>query len=196
VLMNGVANLETPANPQTMPHPGWVGRILFRQAAALFTRKDHGPSSGVARRGRLALMSAAWRFARGTGRVPALHKAMPETTFERLEVPRGPLAPAAEEVLERYYTIKISSLQFCGAAQFRMPFWDGFELLAVTLPIILWVGRMFHELAPEAALIRALTIVDDHFGFNPMLGTFRQRMSFQILARTGQLSRLIAWYAQ
>jgi lysine-N-methylase len=38
--------------------------------------------------------------------------------------------------------------------------------------------------------------VDDHFGFNPVLGTLRQRMSFRILGGTGQLTRLIAWYGR
>ena len=181
-MMVGVANVETPANPRALPCPGWVGRVLFRQAAALFTRKDHGPSRGVARHGRLALLHAAWRFARGSGPVPRLHQSLPETTFELLEMARGPLPAATEEVLERYYTVKVYSLQFCGPAQFGMPFWDGFELLALTLPILLWVARMFRELPAPEAITKALTIVDDHFGFNPMLGTFRQRMSFGILA--------------
>jgi lysine-N-methylase len=195
VMMRGVADVETPTNPRTLPVPGWVGRVLFRQSAALFTRKDHGPNSGVARSGRTALFWAAWRFARGTGVVPRLHRSLPEVTFTELEIPRGPLPVAAEEVLERYYTVKLSSLQFCGPTQFGMGFWEGFELLALTLPILLWVARMFRNLEPEAAVAKAMTIVDDHFGFNPLLGSMRQRYCFWILASSGELSRLIAWYA-
>jgi lysine-N-methylase len=196
VLMRGVADLETPADPKLLPAPGWIGRVLFRQAAALFTRKDHGPNCGVARRGRLSLLAAAWRIVRGKGEVPRLHGALPKITFAELEKSPGPVPVAVEEVLERYYTVKVSSMQFCGATQFGMPLWDGFELLALTLPILLWVARMFRDLPPEAAIARALTIVDDHFGYNPILGKFRQRMSFHILARTGELERLIAWYAR
>ena len=59
-----------------------------------------------------------------------MHRLIPETTFEQAEEPRGPLKNEAEEVLERYYTIKIGSLQFCGAASFGLPFWEGFESLA------------------------------------------------------------------
>jgi len=195
-LMKGVIEAETPANPQTLPPPGWVGRVLFRQAVALFTRKDHGPNRGVAREGRLALLGAAWRFARGTGRVPRLHQGLPESTFADGEAPRGPLPEAAELILERYYALKVGSIQFCGAAQFGIPFWDGFEILLLTFPIVLWVARLFRDLPREEAIVRALSIVDDHFGFNPMLATFRQRMSFQILARTGELARLIAWYSR
>ena len=46
-------------------------------------------------------------------------------TFEGAEQPAGPLPPDAEEVLERYYLIKVGSLQFCGVTNFGLSFWDG-----------------------------------------------------------------------
>lgn len=184
---------ETPLHPMLIPEPSWIGRILFRQAAALYTRKDHGPNRGLASRGRLALMNAAWQFTRGVGTVPRLHAKLPSITFEEIEQPRGPLPPEAEQVLERYYTIKVGSLQFVA---FGLPFWEGVEALAVTLPVILWVARMFRDRPTSEALTQALVIVDDHFGFNRVLTSFRQRLSFSILARTGQLARLIAWYSR
>jgi hypothetical protein len=48
----------------------------------------------------------------------------------------------------------------------------------------------------EEAAVRALSIIDDHFGFNPLLASRRMRLGFQILARRGELSRLIAWYSR
>jgi len=66
----------------------------------------------------------------------------------------------------------------------------------LTLPVVLWVARLYRDLPREQAVVNALTIVDDHVGFNRVLGSFRQRLSFSILARTGQLSRLIAWYGR
>jgi lysine-N-methylase len=195
-LLAGAADLDTPANLMTVPPPGWVGRVLFRQAVALYTRKDHGPNRGLARNGRLALLWAAWRFSRGQGAVPRMHRGLPETSFEQVEEPRGPLPMEAEEVLERYYTMKVGSLQFCGPASFGLPFWEGFESLALTFPIILWVSRMYRDRPRAEAVVEALTVVDDHVGFNRVLGTMRQRMSFQILARRGELARLIAWYSR
>src|SRR5581483_2519590 len=113
-IMRGLADAETPA-AKSLPPPGWVGRILFRQAVALYTRKDRGPNRGaVQRRGRLALLGAAWQFARGKGLIPPVHKALPAATFEQIEEPRSPLAAEAEQILERYYVIKVGSLQFCG----------------------------------------------------------------------------------
>jgi lysine-N-methylase len=195
-LLGSAADADVPANPVAVPAPGWVGRMLFRQAAALFTRKDHGPNRGVAARGRLALLGAAWRFARGRGAIPRMHRGLPESTFEEVDVPRGPLPGAAEEVLERYYTIKVGSLQFCGAASFGLPLWEGFEALALTLPVVLWVARLWRDLPREQAVTQALTVVDDHVGFNRVLASFRQRLSFHILARSGELPRLIAWYGR
>jgi lysine-N-methylase len=192
-ILHGVADAETPANPMMVPAPGWVGRLLFRQAAALYTRKDFGPNRGLAARGRLALMRAAWTFARGRGPVPRMHRGLPETTFEQAEVPRGPLPQPAEEVLERYYTLKVGSLQFCA---FGIPLWEAFESLAVTLPVVLWVARLFRDVPREQAVTTALTVVDDHVGFNRVLASVRQRLSFRILARSGELARLIAWYSR
>ena len=195
-LLTTSADAGTPRTPEQVPPPRWVGRILFRQAAALLTRKDHGPNRGLAAKGRVALLGAATRFARGTGPIPRLHGGLPEATFEQAEEPRGPLSPEAEGILERYYMIKVGSLQFCGPASFGLPFWEGFEALSITLPAILWVARLYRDRSREEAITRALTIVDDHIGFNRALASFRQRFSFRILARTGELSRLLAWYSR
>jgi len=195
-ILQGAVDQETPADPRSLPRPGWVGRILFRQAAAIYTRKDHGPNRGLASRGRLALLWAAWRFTRGSGPIPRMHKGLPEATFAEVEMPRGPLPPEAEQVLERYYTMKVGSLQFCGPASFGMAFWEGFEYLALTYPIVMWVARMYKDGSRVEAIQNALSIVDDHFGFNRVLASFRQRLSFAILSGTGQLERLIAWYSQ
>lgn len=195
-VLRGVADADTPADPTSMRRPGWVGRVLFRQAAALFTRKDHGPKRGPSARGRFSLLGAAWRFTRGNGTVPRMHRLIPEATFEQGEEPRGPLPTDAEQLLERYYSLKVGALQFCGAASFGLPFWEGLEALAVTYPVLLWASRLYRERSRYEALIEVLTIIDDHVGFNRVLASARQRLSFQILARSDQLARLIAWYSR
>jgi lysine-N-methylase len=186
---------EVPADPATLGPPSWVGRVLFRQALALYPRKDHGPDRNLVR-GRLGLVAAAWRFARGKGRIPRLHAWIPATTFERAEEPAGPLSQAAEEVLERYYSIKVGSLQFCGAAYFSLPFWEGFEALALTLPVVFWLRRLLRDLPPEEAVVRAVGMVDRNYGFNRLLGMRRQRLGLKILTRRGDLDKLIAWYSR
>jgi lysine-N-methylase len=195
-LLTSAAAADTPKDPHHVLAPTALGHLLFRLAAALYTRKDHGPNRGLAARGRFALLRAGLRFARGKGTVPRLHRLIPEITFEQAEEPRGPLNPAAETVLERYYLIKVGSLQFCGPPSFGLAFWEGLEALAVTVPVVLWVMRLFRDVDPETAAVQALTIVDDHFGFNPLLASRRMRFAFRLLARRGELARLIAWYSR
>jgi lysine-N-methylase len=195
VLMSGLEK-DVPVDPTSVPEPTWIGRVLFRQAAAIYTRKDHGPKRGRAMQSRLSLLDAAWRFARGTGPVPQLHSWLPETTFEDIEAPLGPLPADAEQILERYYVLKVGSLQFCGAAYFGWSFWRGLESLLITFPVLLWVTRAFRKLPRVEGLTRALSIVDDHFGFNRVLASYRQRLSFDILTQRGELAKLIAWYSR
>jgi lysine-N-methylase len=187
---------EVPEKPEQIPPPGWVGRILFRQTVALCARKDNGPNRGISRHGRLALLWAAWRFARGTGRVPRVHGLMPQVRFDELELPAGPLPEAAERMLTRYYLVKLESAQFCGPTNYGRAFWDGLESLVLTFPAILWLARVFRDLPREEALTLALRVVDDNFGFNPLLGTRRQLLGQRIMARRGDLARLVAWYGR
>jgi lysine-N-methylase len=191
-LLRQGLDAEVPTDPTQLPRAGWAGRWLFRQALAIYTRKDHGANRGAATRSRLALFRAGWRFARGRARVPQMNAFLPETTFERVEAATG-LAPEAEEVLERYYRVKVGSLQFCGPLNFGLAFWDGLEALALTFPVALWLARAIG--GPEA-MTKALTVVDDHFGYNPVFRTARVRFIQRALARRGDLARLIAWYGR
>jgi lysine-N-methylase len=187
---------ETPSDPATLAPPSWLGRLLFRQNLALFARKDQGPDRGLAAEGRLALLRAGWRFARGRGCVPRVNGRMPDATFEQVETLRRPPTPESEAVLERYYVTKIGSLQFCGVMNHGLSFWDGFEMLAATFPVVCWLMRLFAALPAAEAAQRAISMVDDHFGFNRALGTRRQRLGFRIMTRTGELDKLIAWYGR
>jgi lysine-N-methylase len=187
---------ETKREPRQVPAPTALGRVVFRLLASLYTRKDHGSNRGVASRGQLALVGAVLRFARGIGPVPRMHRLLPETTFERAEDAGGPLDAEAEEVLERYYAIKVGSFQFCGAHSFGLSFLEGIEALAATVPLILWLMRLHEGLPREEAAVRAVGIVDDHFGYNPLLATRRLRLGLRTLARRSELVRLIAWYGR
>jgi lysine-N-methylase len=187
---------EVPARPEDLPPPSWIGRILFRQVLSLYARKDTGQHPGLAKRGRLALLGAAWRFARGTGPVPKVHGLLPEVTFEKLEEPADPLPEECEQILQRYYLTKVESMQFCGATNYHHGFWAGLESLVLTYPAIMWLMRAFAELGPRAALIRALRIVDDNFGFHPMLGSRRQKFGLRLLSSRSEIDRLVAWYSR
>ncbi len=195
-LLTEAVDAEVPADPEHVEPPSWIGRILFRQTAAIFLRKDTGPQRGLSRHGRLALFWAAWKFARGRGRIPRLHASLPEIDFAQLEQPAGPLPTASEQLLGRYYQLKVQSIQFCGPTNFQLPLWDGLAALVLTYPAIQWLRRAWTMLEPEEAVRRAVRIVDDNFGFNPLFKSSRNRFALQILASRRELDRLVAWYAR
>src|ERR1051326_2778451 len=187
---------DVPRDPATLSPPSGIGKLLFRMILAMFTRKDQGPLRGVSARGRIALFRAAISFVRGKGRVPRLHGWLPETTFAQVEHTASRRDEQTEELLERYYSMKIGSLQFFGSPFYHYPLWTGLNALALTFPMIHFVARMFSDLKPVDALAKALSIVGDHFGFNKLLGGVRYRASYRILGSRGETERLIGWYAR
>jgi lysine-N-methylase len=195
-LVAGGVDAQVPAKPEAMPAPSWIGRILFRQILALLARKDEGGDRGIGVEGRLALLRATWRFARGRGPIPRVHGRIPEATFEQVEIARRASSVEMERTLQRYYITKVGSLQFCGPMVFNLPFWEGLETLLATFPVICWLTRLFADLPGVEAVQHAIAMVDRHFGYNPLLGTRRQRLAFRILARMGELDKLIAWYGR
>jgi lysine-N-methylase len=184
----------TATLPTDVPSPSGLGRLLFRLTAALYCRRDTGAKRGRYQTNRWRLFRAAARFARGTGPIPPLHAMIPEVTFEAMETPAGPIPTASDELLTRYYRTKLESLQFTGPIHYHASFWLGLESLALTLPVTLWLSRAFAGRPRESAIELALQIVDDNFGYNPLLGSFRQKWATRTLAARGELSRLIAWY--
>jgi len=189
---------DTPADPETLPKPGWVGRMLFRQMLAVYARKDNGPNKGVASRGKWTRLRAGWRFARGRGRVPKLHGRFPTTTFAVAETPAGGLSAAGQALLTRFYRVKVESMQFVGPTNHHRPLWLGLESLLLTFPVMLWLARVFGSDGrdPDECLLEAVRLVDDSFGFNKMLGSGRQNWAVRTMASRGELARLIAWYAR
>jgi lysine-N-methylase len=187
---------ELPQDLQALAAPSWVGRILFRSFLSIFLRKDQGVRRGLRARGVLPFLFGIWRMTRGTGTLPQLQQGLPNKTFTEMEEPFGPLEPTSLELLQRYYAIKLESLQFCGPTFFDYPFWDGLEMLLLTFPMVLWLARGYRELGQPESIHRALNIIDENFGYSPLLRSVRHRYSLSILRSRGELDRLIAWYAR
>lgn len=185
---------EVPRNPADVPAPGWIGRVLFRTLLAVYAKQDWGRLRRPGTRTRLGSLRAGWRFVRGKGGVPRSNTALPEITFAEVES-RPALPVETDEILERYYRVKISSLQFCGPPNFNQSFWAGLETLAATLPMIQWLAKAMDYLPPPEAVQKAIRLVDDHFGGNPVLGFRHNRYFVKTLASRGEIAKLIAWYS-
>jgi lysine-N-methylase len=198
-IIRATAAEDVPADPRRVAAPGWTARMVFRQVAALYTRKDHGPDRGVLPdRGWAGRFAAGVRFAWGRGRVPGIHGAIPAAaTFADAERSGPALDAPAEELLARFYTLKVESLAFFGPSNFHLPFWDGLDTLVLTFPAIVWLTRLIAVQRPFSDALRiAVRTVDDNFGFNPLLGSRKQLWALSMLAARGDLPRLVAWYAR
>lgn len=193
------ADDDEPKTATEVKRPGWSGRTVFRQLVAVFSRKDHGVEKGAAQRGPVRRFASAVKFAVGSGRVPKVHAVITDgATFAGGEVPLGALSDNAVSLLARWHRLKIESLQFCGAPNFGLNVWEGLESLALTFPAAMWLARVLVAggKAPDAAVTQAVRMVDDNFGFNPLLGSARQKFALRLLANRGDLPRLIAWYGR
>ncbi len=191
---------KTTPNPWTVEPPNRaLGHCLFRSLLAVYVRKDTGPQRGLVQRWWWGRLRAAWRFVRGEGKVPRLHQAIPPgATFDEPEEPQSPLPPEAQEILTRWSIVKIYSGQFCGASNFGLDLWEGVDSLTVAYVAILWLTRLLraHKTEPVEAVVQAVRIVDDNFGYNPLLSARRQRRILKWMQIGWQLPRLVAWYGR
>jgi lysine-N-methylase len=198
-VLGEAAGDEEPKTAAEVPRPSWVGRTVFRQLAAVYARKDHGAEKGTAQRGPVGRVWSAVKFAAGRGRVPKLHAALTDAaTFAAGETPLGALSDATVSLLSRWHRMKVESLQFCGPPNFGLGVWEGLESLALTFPAAMWLARVLVAggMPVDAAVTRAIRMVDDNFGFNPLLGSARQKFALRLIANRGDLPRLVAWYGR
>jgi lysine-N-methylase len=187
---------DVPRDVADVPPPDPLfGGVLFRVLLAICAGRDRDTDRASSIGRRFGRVLAGWRFAGGRGTVPRVNEFLPAVRFEDVERSGG-MPPEMDETLERYYVVKLNSLQFCGPPNFGWPLWAGLETLVLTLPMILWLRRAFTGLPPVEAVQQAIQVVDDHFGGDPMLGFPHIRFLQSTLAERGELAKLIAWYSR
>ena len=194
--VRNAVDTDVPRQAADLPPPDRLfGGVLFRALLAIFARRDRDTYRASGVRSRLRRVLAGWRFVRGRGAVPRVNEFLSGATFEDMERSTG-ILPELDETLERYYVVKLNSLQFCGPPNFDLPLLAGLESLVLTLPMILWLRRAFTDQSPVIAVQQAIQIVDDHFGGDPMLGFSHIQYLQRTLAQRGELERLVAWYSR
>lgn len=170
---------------------------LFRQAAAEYVRLHSGYRVTHSWRERWRLVRVAVAFARGRGVVPNVHTALPEVTFEALEQPLGHLSPEIQQPFVRLYEANASSLQYVIAAHPGWSIVESFRAFALAYPIGLWILRWcaYDRSPTNADAIEMVTIMDRGQGHEPLAGS-QHRRRVSMIARSGELERMIVWYAQ
>ncbi|MCA8997772.1 MAG: YkgJ family cysteine cluster protein, partial [Planctomycetaceae bacterium] len=181
-LLTGASAVEVPDRPDAAP-PNKISQTQFRLLAGQYARKDTEATMDRSVSGRLRQLRVAWRLASGKGMAIPPQPELHEVSFEDLEQPLGGLDSQSEEMLTRYYRVKIQSLHFFGAAYYSIPLVEGFQSLAATFPAILWIAR-WHAVSHSRKsvthddVVWALTVVDHQHGYSPIFGTwgFRRRI--------------------
>ena len=193
------APLETAASIQEGQEPSRLGRAQFRLTVAQYATRDTTAAGGLGYRVRRML--AGLRFARGRGQTPAMQPALRPVAFAKLEEPANASRTEIDELFQRYFNVKLTGMGFCGRACYDLPVVEGFYGLVLTYPVAMYITRWIARGQGRASMTlgdaqQALSMVDHHHGYSPLMGqsNFRQRVRW--LAKQGELARLIGWYAR
>jgi len=192
---------DVPADPAALPEPSRAGRLQFRMLCAQYARRDTAGQRHALWKMRWRLLTMALRFARGTGSVPAVQEVFAEVPFSDLERRFGPFPEEAGEVLTRYLRVKLQGLHFCGPAYYNVPLVEGFQSLALVVPVVLWMARWLavgqkRSHLETADVAQALSIADHHHGYSPAFGQNGFRRRVRLLARADDISKLAARYSR
>jgi lysine-N-methylase len=190
------ATQKLPTLPENARAPSGLARLLLRllvlEHARTVTVQDlSSPGSH-----RWKLIKAIVRFGRAGGSTPALREGLSSVKFADIEKSFGPLPAGAEELLTRYFRVKVQSIHFCGRAFHDRPLIEGFRNLALLYPTIIWMSRWLavsdgRSSLTDADVARAISMVDYHYGFSPYLG-----WRVKLLEQRDEIIRLCRWYAR
>ncbi len=200
-IVSAAAEGEAPVDVAAVSEPSPVGRMQFRLLCAQYARRDTFADQETGWRNRWRLFRAVLRFTRGTGLIPPLQPEFSPVPFADLERPFGPLPAAVDDMLIRYLRVKLRGLHFCGRAYYNVPLVEGFQSLALVVPVVLWLARWLAAGRGRQQLdfddvSRAMSIADHHHGYSPVFGQSGFRGRVRLLARTDDISKLAAWYGR
>ena len=195
------AGRNTPRDLGSVEPPGGASRSPFRLLLLQYARKDTGAHLQKIWPYRWKLLKSAIRFTVGAGEIPVLQEGFKPARFAELEKPFGGVPDLGEEMLARYFRVKIEGIHFCGPAYYNLPFIEGFRHLALLFAATLWLARWRAAGENRAALTFedvafAIATADHPHGYAPAFGSANFRRRARLLAKAGEIQRLVAWYAR
>ncbi len=188
---------DVPRTGSAVARVTGINRLLFRTLVFTYARRDSVGDNAAGIGQRLKWLGAMIRFARASGRTPAMSPDLSPVEFGAIEKSFGPLPPEAEATLTRFFRVKIQSLHFCGRAFYDFPLVEGFNSLALLYPVILWLARwhaaaMNRSTLTEKDIEQAIVEADRHHGYSPAFATNWSRRRARLLAQKDSISRLCA----
>jgi hypothetical protein len=171
--------------------PSAATMFLFRQAAVHYIRSHPGFPRVTSWHDRWRLLRISGKFARGKGRVPQIHPGFPESTFDMLERPLGPLAPEITAPLQQFFEAHVTS-KYYAIVGHRRPFVTSYRSLVLGYPTACWLLRLaIGDREPTVS-----DVVDLVVALDSGHGLAAIARSSDLMAAGQQLERLVAWYAR
>jgi lysine-N-methylase len=170
---------------------------LFRQAILEYLRLHPDYAGEYSWRERWQLVSAAYRFGRGTGAVPGFHLPFPAATFETQERSLGHLAETVLKPYNAYFETAVASWRYAMMKRSGWSMVEGYCDLALSYSVGMWVLRLAcsgREPTVED-VIRVVMMLDRGQTHASLVG-YRHRLRVRALAHHDQLARLAVWYAR
>lgn len=193
------SELELPDWPSDLGAPSSLGQTHFRLLAGQYARKDTQATLDQGWLARWRNLKANMTLARGRGELPAFQEGLSPVEVSQLNYPPGMLGAESEELLTRYFLVKVHSWSFFGAPYYGIPFTEGFRSFALTLPVIGWIARWLsisagRDEVKHEDVSRAVNIVDHQHGYSPAFGTWGFRSRVKNLQQLGDIEKLlVSW---
>ncbi len=146
---------------------------------------------------RWRLISAAFRFSRGTGKVPGFRLPFPAATFESQQRPLGHLPETVLKPLNTYFETAVVSWRYAMMKRHGWSMIDSFWALVLGYSVGMWVLRMAcgdHE--PDVQDVVGVVMMLDRGQTHASLAGYRHRLRTRALSHNDQLAPLAAWYAR
>ncbi len=165
---------------------------LFRQAAAHYVRVHPGFQATNTWGERWRMMWTSLAFTRGRGEVPPVHPEFPAATFDELERPLGALDETVARPLNRFIETHAVSKQYALVGAGGRTLVENFRLLALSFPIAMWLLRWaVGDREPETKDMIDIVVALERGRGVPSIAR-----SAGAMGQSGQLPRLVAWYAR
>lgn len=191
-------DFETLTNIQEPPA---MAQTQFRLLVAQYARKDTFAEDQMSWSARWKLLHSATKFAGGRGEAPPMQEFFQPVPFTKLQSPGDGLSEHADELLTRLFRVKTQGLHFCGPAYYDVPLIEGFQSLALMFPAVVFLARWLafsdgRDSITDADFELAVNIADHHHGYSPAFGTTGFRRRVRMLAKNGDLLKIVAWYGR
>jgi lysine-N-methylase len=170
---------------------------LFRQTILEYLRLHPDFTGEYSWRERWRLISAAFRFGRGTGAIPQFHLPFHPASFESQERSLGPLAETVLKPFNSYFETAVVSWRYAMLKRSGWSMVESFWDLALSYCVGMWVLRLACTgREPDVEDVIRVVMMLDRGQTHASLTGFRHRLRVRALAHNDQLSRLAVWYAR